>query len=71
MINKIKFIDQALVYGDMSILVALLVLKDEKINKVEIFNEIENKFKFNKNRKKKKFFYVLYKQFSIENGLMT
>ena len=73
-LTKIEFIDQALVYGDNKpFLVALLVLKDEKknINKVEIFNEIEKiNLNLTKIEKIKKFF-VTYKQFSIENGLMT
>ena len=71
---KIKFIDQALVYGDNKpFLVALLVLANDKknINQENIYDEIE---KINKNLSKiekiKKFF-VINEQFSIENGFMT
>ncbi len=71
---KIEFIEQALVYGDNKpYLIALLVIKKEKININEeiIFKEIE---KLNKNLSKiekiKKFF-ITKEQFTIENGLMT
>ena len=46
-------------------------MKKKNINKVEIFNEIEKiNLNLTKIEKIKKFF-VTYKQFSIENGLMT
>tara|TARA_B100000780_G_C21099189_1_gene443505 strand:+ start:49 stop:1773 length:1725 start_codon:yes stop_codon:yes gene_type:complete len=73
-LTKIEFIEQALVYGDNKpFLVALLVLSDEKknIDYETIHNEIE---KINNNLAKiekiKKYF-VVKKQFTIENGLMT
>ena len=71
---KIEFIDQALVYGDNKpFLVALLVLGDDNkdIDKKIIENEIEkiNK-KLSKIEKIKKFF-IINRQFSIENGFMT
>ena len=73
-LTKIEFIDQALVYGDNKpFLVALLVLsKDKKdINNKTIEDEIEkiNK-KLSKIEKIKKFF-IINRQFSIENGFMT
>ena len=73
-LTKIEFIDQALVYGDNKpFLVALLVLsKDKKdINNKIIEDEIEkiNK-KLSKIEKIKKFF-IINRQFSIENGFMT
>ena len=71
---KIKFIEQALVYGDnRPYLVALLILSNDNktLNNDIIFSEIE---KINKNLSKiekiKKFF-VIKEQFTIENGLMT
>jgi long-chain acyl-CoA synthetase len=71
---KIEFIEQALVYGDNKpFLVALLVLSQDKkiLDNQIIFEEIE---KMNKNLTKiekiKKFF-VINKQLSIENGMMT
>jgi len=73
-LTKIEFIEQALVYGENKpFLVALLVLSNEKknINNEIISNEIE---KINNNLTKiekiKKYF-VVDKQFTIENGLMT
>ena len=73
-LTKIEFIDQALVYGDNKpFLVALLVLSSDKKfkNKEIIYKEIE---KVNNNLSKiekiKKFF-IVDKQFSIENGFMT
>ena len=73
-LTKIEFIEQALVYGENKpFLVALLVLNNEKknINNEIISNEIE---KINNNLTKiekiKKYF-VVDKQFTIENGLMT
>ncbi len=73
-LTKIEFIEQALVYGDnKQFLVALIVLNNDKkyLNNKTISEEIE---KMNKNLTKiekiKKFF-VIDKQFSIENGFMT
>ena len=71
---KIEFIEQALVYGDNKpFLVALLVLSNDNkdIDKKIIENEIEkiNK-KLSKIEKIKKFF-IINRQFSIENGFMT
>ena len=71
---KISFIEQALVYGDNKpYLVALIILSNDNktIENKIIFNEIEkiNK-KLSKIEKIKKFF-VIKKQFTIENGMMT
>jgi long-chain acyl-CoA synthetase len=71
---KINFIEQALVYGDNKpYLVALLVITSEKkhISNEEIKEQIEKINKnLPKNEKIKKFF-VINKQFTIENGMMT
>ena len=71
---KINFIEQALVYGDNKpYLVALLVITSEKKNILneEIKEQIEKINKnLSKNEKIKKFF-VINKQFTIENGMMT
>ncbi len=73
-LTKIDFIEQALVYGDNKpFLVALIVLNIEKknTNHEVISNEIEKmNLNFSNIEKIKKFF-VIDKQFSIENGLMT
>ena len=73
-LNKSKFIEQSLVYGDNKpYLVCLIVLSSEykNINNEEIQREIE---KINKNLSKiekiKKFF-VIKNQFTIENNMMT
>ena len=73
-LNKSKFIEQSLVYGDNKpYLVCLLVLSPEykNINKKMIQEEVE---KINKNLSKiekiKKFF-IVKDQFTIENGMMT
>ena len=73
-LNKLNFIEQTLVYGDNKpYLVSLIVLttdqKNLKNNEIQV--EID---KINKNLSKiekiKKFF-VIKKQFTIENGMMT
>ena len=73
-LNKLNFIEQTLVYGDNKpYLVSLIVLTTDQKNlkNNEIQDEIE---KINKNLSKiekiKKFF-VIKKQFTIENGMMT
>ena len=73
-LNKLNFIEQTLVYGDNKpYLVSLIVLTTDQKNlkNNEIQDEIE---KINKNLPKiekiKKFF-VIKKQFTIENGMMT
>ena len=72
-ITNSNFIDQCLVYGDNKpYLVALIVLNSQiSISKEDLSVEIEN---INKNLTKiekiKKFF-VVKKNFSIENGMMT
>ena len=71
---KIEYIEQALVYGDNKpFLVALLVLNSDykKIDNETINNEIEkiNK-KLSRIEKIKKFF-IINRQFTIENGFMT
>tara|TARA_Y100000992_G_scaffold297365_1_gene260869 strand:- start:161 stop:1864 length:1704 start_codon:yes stop_codon:yes gene_type:complete len=73
-LNKIEFVDQALVYGDnRPFLVALLVIPNDKniIDLKKITQEVE---KINNNLakiEKIKKFYVINDQFSIENGLLT
>ena len=73
-LNKIEFIEQALVYGDYKpYLVALLVInnKEKNISNENIFKEIETINKnFSKIEKIKKFI-IIGDQFTIENGLMT
>ena len=73
-LNKIEFIEQALVYGDYKpYLVALLVInnKEKNISNENIFKEIETINKnFSKIEKIKKFL-IINDQFTIENGLMT
>ena len=73
-LNKVNFIEQSLVYGDNKpYLVALIVLSSDyrNITDDKIKKEIE---KINKNLSKiekiKKFF-VIKKQFTIENNMMT
>ena len=73
-LNKLNFIEQTLVYGDNKpYLVSLIVLTtgQKNLKNNEIQDEIE---KINKNLSKieeiKKFF-VIKKQFTIENGMMT
>ena len=73
-LTKIDFIEQALVYGDNKpFLVALIVLNIEKknTNHEVISNEIEKMNLNLSNIEKIKKFFVIDKQFSIENGLMT
>ena len=71
---KIEFIEQALVYGDNKpFLVALLVLTNDKKNldnkiihaEIEKINDNLSKIEKIKN------FFIIDKQFSIENGFMT
>ncbi len=73
-LNKIEFVEQALVYGDnRPFLVTLLVILNDKnnIDLKKITQEVE---KINNNLAKiekiKKFF-VINEQFTIENGLLT
>jgi long-chain acyl-CoA synthetase len=73
-LNKSNFIEQSLVYGDNKpYLVALLVLSPDHKNTTEekIYEEIK---KINKNLtkvEKIKKFYIIKKQFTIENNMMT
>ena len=73
-LNKSKFIEQSLVYGDNKpYLIALLVLSLEykNIKKEKIEEEVE---KINKNLskiEKIKKFIIIKKQFTIENNMMT
>jgi len=73
-LNKSKFIEQSLVYGDNKpYLIALLVLSLEykNIKKEKIEEEVE---KINKNLskiEKIKKFIIIKKQFTIENSMMT
>ena len=73
-LNKLNFIEQTLVYGDNKpYLVSLIVLTTDQKNLK--YNEIQDEIeKINKNLPKiekiKKFF-VIKKQFTIENGMMT
>ena len=71
---KIEFVEQALVYGDNKpFLVALLVLTNDKKNldnkiihaEIEKINDNLSKIEKIKN------FFIIDKQFSIENGFMT
>ncbi|MBD1164222.1 long-chain fatty acid--CoA ligase [Pelagibacterales bacterium SAG-MED13] len=73
-LTKVKFIEQALVYGDNKpYLVALLVLSEEDkfVKNEKIYEEIEKiNINLSKIEKIKKFF-IIDKQFTIENGMMT
>ncbi len=71
---KIDFIEQALVYGDNKpFLVALLVLNNniKNISNEVIQDQIEKINKGLSKIEKIKKFFIINKQFSIENGLMT
>ena len=71
---KIDFIEQALVYGDNKpFLVALLVLNNnvKNISNEVIKDQLEKINKGLSKIEKIKKFFVINKQFSIENGLMT
>ena len=73
-LNKIKFIEQSLVYGDNKpYLVSLIVLNSNYYGASDqnIKDEIEQiNISLSKIEKIKKFF-VIKEQFTIENGLMT
>ena len=73
-LTKIKYVEQALVYGDNKpYLVALLVLSNDYKNldyKI-IFNEVEKTNNHLTKIEKIKKFLIINKQFSIENGFMT
>ena len=73
-LTKIEFIEQALVYGDNKpFLVALIVLNNDKkdLDNRIISEKIEKMNKNLTNIEKIKKFFVIDKQFSIENGFMT
>ena len=73
-LNKLSFIEQALVYGDNKpYLVSLIVLslEQKKISNEKIQEEIEKiNQKLSKIEKIKKFF-VIKDQFTIQNGMLT
>ena len=73
-LNKSNYIEQSLVYGDSKpYLVSLIVLNSEykNINKDKIQQEIEKiNMNLSKVEKIKKFF-IIYDNFTIENGMMT
>ncbi len=71
---KIDFIEQALVYGDNKpFLVALIVLNNDygDVKSEKIKDEIEKINKGLSKIEKIKKFFIIDKQFSIENGFMT
>ena len=73
-LTKLDFIEQALVYGDNKpFLVALIVLNHnfKDISNEIIGNEIEKINKQLSKIEKIKKFFIINKQFSIENGFMT
>ena len=73
-LTKLDFIEQALVYGDNKpFLVALIVLNNnfKDISNEIIGNEIEKINKQLSKIEKIKKFFIINKQFSIENGFMT
>jgi long-chain acyl-CoA synthetase len=73
-LNKSKFIEQSLVYGDSKpYLVGLIVLSSEykDLNKEKINEEIKRiNINLSKIEKIKKFL-IIHDQFTIENGMMT
>ncbi len=72
-LNKLNFVEHALVYGDNKpYLVSLIVLADElKPTKEKIESEIEKiNIKLSNIEKIKKYF-IIKEQFSIENGMLT
>ena len=73
-LNKSDFIEQSLVYGDNKpYLVSLIVLSPEhiSISEEKIKHEIEKINKNLSNIEKIKKFFIIKKQFTIENNMMT
>ena len=73
-LNKSKFIEQSLVYGDSKpYLISLIVLNSEnkKLNEEKVQEEIEKINKSLSKIEKIKKFIIIKEQFTIENGMMT